>query len=67
MILNTVLTFDLHAFEQYCGSGFGNRCFFTPWIRFPDPGSNFFRIPYDIFLHFLQNPCYAIFFKLGYS
>jgi hypothetical protein len=36
------------------------------WDEFlPDPGSGpFFD---EIFLHYLQNPCYVIFFKLGYS
>jgi hypothetical protein len=48
-------------------------------IRDPDPGSgsgmNFFRIPDldsgpffdDIFLKYLQNPCYVIFITLAYS
>jgi hypothetical protein len=32
---------------------------------FADPGSGpFFG---EIFLHYLQNPCYVIFMKLGYS
>jgi hypothetical protein len=60
--------------NQCCGSGSWIRCFFIP----PGSGMNFFRIPDresqfrspffgEIFLHYLMNPCYVIFMKLGYS
>jgi hypothetical protein len=56
--------------EQCCGSGI--RCFFTPWIRDPDPGWIFPDPGYgpffdEIFLQYLQNPCYVIFITLAYS
>jgi hypothetical protein len=46
--------------EQCCGSGSEMNFF-----RIPDPGSGpFFD---DIFLQYLQNPCYVIFITLAYS
>jgi hypothetical protein len=50
--------------NQCCGSGFGIRCFFSPWIRDPDPGWIFSesRIQGVCFWwDFLKNPCTLIF------